>query len=237
MLTLAFDTSTSQGGVAVTRGESVLSKATWPREKSHNEFLTPTIENCLAEAGVAGKDLDLIAVGQGPGSFTGIRIAINAARSLAFALSKPVMAYDTLEILAAGAPHSDHPLLALVNAHKNMLYAAIFHWRDGHWTRQSQTEALTLDQIAARVTSPHLCLGDGFEEYETVLSQDLRRLLIRDQAISDYPAPEVLGRMASLKVGDVQPIGWKELQALYIRASGAEETLRETQQRDTSKKK
>ena len=107
MFTLALDTSTSQGGVAVLEGERVLSRIVWSREKSHSEFLTPNIETCLRDAGLEVRALDRIAVGRGPGSFTGIRVAINAARALAYALSKPVFTFDTMEILAAGVSDAD----------------------------------------------------------------------------------------------------------------------------------
>lgn len=219
------------------RDGEVLSRNVWVREKSHSEFLTPTIENCIQVAGIAASDLDALAVGRGPGSFTGIRIAINAARSLAYALGKPVFAFDTLEILAAGVPESPQPLLVLVNAHKNMLYTSVFHWRAGQWVSDGEPEALTIEKIAQRVQQPHVCIGDGYEEYEPVFPPDLRRNLIRDPAFSDYPLPEVLGRMASQSPPLRSAMDWKELQALYIRASGAEETLEEKKQRDASKTK
>lgn len=243
MLTLAFDTSTSQGGVAVLEGERVLSRIVWSREKSHSELLTPNIETCLRDAGLEARALDRIAVGHGPGSFTGIRVAINVARSLAYALSKPVFAFDTTEILAAGATdtdahrahderHRNLPILAMINAHKNLIYCSRFEWDAprSQWSRhENDLGAFTVEEITARVRVPHLCLGDAFDEYEPVFSPEFRSRLIRDPIFSDDPLPEALGRLASRRSAlGVGPLDWKRLQALYIRASGAEEKLRES---------
>ena len=98
MKILAFDTSTAQGAVAVLEGERVLIERTWRREKSHSELLTAEIESTLIDAATEMSSVDAFAVGQGPGSFTGIRVAINAARALAYALQKPVYVFKTSEI-------------------------------------------------------------------------------------------------------------------------------------------
>lgn len=229
VLTLALDTSTSQGGVAVLKGEQVLSRAVWVREKSHSELLTPTIEECLREAGADVHDLKRIAVGRGPGSFTGIRIAINAAKSLGFALKLPIFAFDTAEILSASVSRVDLPVLTLINAHKNLLYTSIFRFDPASniWIRNFALQALSPEEIANKITTPHICLGDGYEEYASVFRPDLKSVLVRDPGLSDYPQPEVLGRLSWRLRDSVSPLDWNELQALYIRASGAEENLRE----------
>jgi tRNA threonylcarbamoyladenosine biosynthesis protein TsaB len=230
MVTLALDTSTSLGGVAILKEDTVLGCVTWEREGSHGEHLTPALEKCLEAAGVETKDLDAIALGHGPGSFTGVRIAVNAARSLAFVLKKPVYCFDTTEILAFGCARRDLPFLALVNAHKNLLYSSVFAHdpASGNWQRTTPLEARSIAEIEALVTSPHLCAGDGFDEYEKVFGPELRSFLVRDASTSDYPRPETLGRLFWSSRQSAQPLVWKEVQALYIRASGAEEKLRES---------
>jgi tRNA threonylcarbamoyladenosine biosynthesis protein TsaB len=225
MYTLALDTSTSQGGLAVLKGTDVLSRRLWLREKSHSEMLTPTLEACLAEAGIRAAQLARIAVGQGPGSFTGIRIAINAARTLSFSLSLPVHAFDTLRILAAGVPASERPVLALVNAHKNLLYTARFVSREGTWMALDVPTARSLEEIEQLIQTPHVCIGDAYVEYESILPSSLKANLLRDAGLSDFPLPEVLGNLAL--TDPHRPLEWNEVQALYIRASEAEERLRQ----------
>ena len=128
MITLAIDTSTSQGGVALLGGEKVLARSIWSRGRSHGELLTPHIESALKETGQSLQSVERLAVGRGPGSFTGIRIGVNAARSLAYTLSLPIVAFDTTEILAAGVTRTDLPLITLLNAQMNLLFAFLYYF-------------------------------------------------------------------------------------------------------------
>lgn len=235
-LTLALDTSSAQGSVAVLNNDRVLSQKQWLREKSHSEFLTPTIQECLTESGVQAAGLDAIAVGCGPGSFTGIRIAINAARSLAYALNKPVFSFDSSEILVNSVTHTDLPVITLINAHKNLLYtsAFLFDHEANSWKRTLSLQALSLNEISSYLleqeSRPHVCLGDGYEEYEELFSADLRQNLVRPQELSDFPLASTLGSLtwgAIQSHPSAQPLDWKAIQALYVRASGAEEKLGE----------
>lgn len=234
MLVIAFDTSTAQGGVSVLRDDEVLASNTWMRQGSHGELITTAIENCLTTAMVAASDLEGIVVGVGPGSFTGVRIAVNAARSLGFSLGRPVYTFDTLEIIANGCTRTDLPLVVLVNAHKNMIFASTFDFvadpaTGGRWKRRSGLETVEPADLAKLIANtdgslaPHICIGDGFVEYEEEIPEAVRVQLIRDSLISDFPHPDVLGRMRKFS----QPLEWKLVQALYIRESGAEEKLRE----------
>lgn len=229
-LCLALDTSTSQGGVAVLREDQTLASRTWSREGSHGEHLTSKIEDALNEAGIAASEINVVAVGQGPGSFTGIRIAINGARTIAFTNSARAFAFDTTEILANGCGERSEPVLALVNAQKNLVFASIFVYERStqSWIRNGALEVLSLEQLESRITSNHLCVGDGFLEYEALMPAELKNRLVRDSSVSDFPSPIILGQMAWKRRNSGQPLVWNDLQPLYIRASGAEEKLRES---------
>ena len=238
---LAFDTSTARGGVAILKNAKTLSEITWERQGSHAELLTPAIEKCLTEAALKISDLDAIAIGQGPGSFTGVRVAINAARTLGFSLGIPTYVFDTTEILAAGIPVSSnefrsrpefHRLVTIVNAHKNSVYAAVFEFKNddpgNSWIRTLPPTAVTADDLGTIVNTPHLCLGDGFLEYADNFSPALKERLLRCPSFSDFPLPTALGRLASMGQSNHSPLVWNDIQALYIRDSGAEEKLRES---------
>src|SRR5215831_6135265 len=99
MLTLAFDTATGAATSALVRDEDVLGERTGRAAE-----VLADADELLRGAGLAPRDLDRIAVGVGPGSFTGVRIGLAAARGLALALDLPVAGVSTLEALAAGAP-------------------------------------------------------------------------------------------------------------------------------------
>ncbi len=289
MLVLALDTSTSQGGVALVEARQknlqnsalalsqsigsdksevqliVRSRAVWQRVKSHSEFLTPTIQTVLDETGATLKDVDAFAVGRGPGSFTGIRIAMSAVKGLAYALQKPVYAFDTLEILANSVTDHSRPVLSLVNAHKNLLFTNIYDWRAtgvtacrsllsqdpakfaddsdivipsadatrnlpsrsplGQWVPRLKIQALSIEDVARLVQEPILCVGDGYLEYQEHFPIELKLSLKRNALFADEPSPDTLGKMALTPEIRHQALEWNSLQALYIRASGAEESL------------
>jgi tRNA threonylcarbamoyladenosine biosynthesis protein TsaB len=224
MLVLAFDTSTAHGGVAIFRDREILAHASWQRQGSHGENLTPQIQKCLEAAGIELAALDALAVGVGPGSFTGVRVAINAARSFAFALAKQVFAFDTAELIANGVNRTNLPLLVMINAHKNQVFAATFAFSAGRWTRTSDLIARDpATGLVELVSEPHLCVGDGFDEYNDLIPDEVLRHLVRDPNVSDFPQPQTFAAL----VQNSQPYEWKDIQALYIRESGAEEKLRE----------
>jgi tRNA threonylcarbamoyladenosine biosynthesis protein TsaB len=123
MLLLAFDTSTSKGGVAIAEDDKILSSLTWEREGSHAELLTPAIETCLSQAGRSLKEIEALAIGNGPGSFTGVRIAVNAARTLGYSLGKSIFVFDTSELIAENCKSRGLPLAVVINAPHNFVFA------------------------------------------------------------------------------------------------------------------
>ncbi|MGP0584094.1 tRNA (adenosine(37)-N6)-threonylcarbamoyltransferase complex dimerization subunit type 1 TsaB [Paenibacillus timonensis] len=99
---LAFDTATSSLAVAVTEGGRVLAERNIHAERNHSAYLVTAIGECLKAAGLAKQDIDGIAVGIGPGSYTGIRIAVTTAKTLAWSLRLPVYGVSSLAALALG---------------------------------------------------------------------------------------------------------------------------------------
>jgi tRNA threonylcarbamoyladenosine biosynthesis protein TsaB len=243
MAVLAFDTSTAQGSVAIVEGEKVLASKSWLREKSHSEFLTAEIEAVLKDANLKPKDLRALAIGHGPGSFTGIRVAVNAAKSLAYALGIKVYALDTTDILAEAvtqkpaAALANLPLLTLINAQKNSFFAAVYESMPADpesakelgraWRKIQPLKLIEIDELSQLLKRPHLCVGDGCIELESFIPAELKSGFVRDQTLSDYPSASVLGRMSEMSEKFQASLVWNEVQALYIRASGAEEKLRE----------
>ncbi|MEK7358466.1 MAG: hypothetical protein AAB250_18625, partial [Bdellovibrionota bacterium] len=153
-----------------------------------------------------------------------------AARSLAYSLSIPVYVYDTTEILAEGITRHDLPVVTLVNAQKNAVFASTFSATENKpnetWTRLTPPSMVEVGRLEALVNSRHLCVGDGYEALAPLLTPTLVANLVRDPSMSDFPSAEMLGKMAWNRRTERKPLVWKDVQALYIRASGAEEMLK-----------
>lgn len=125
MLLLALDTATFVASVAVARDGAILAAGD-AHADTHSEQLLPLVDELLRRAGVTTADLDGIACGAGPGSFTGLRIGLATAKGLGFALERPLLLVSSLAALAAGGVTGDALILAVLDAKKREVYAGLF---------------------------------------------------------------------------------------------------------------
>ncbi len=119
---LAFDTSAAHCAAALLLQDRVIQRLE-PMEKGQAERLIPLLEEVLAEGGIGWRDLRALAVGTGPGNFTGVRIAVAAARGLALGLGIPAVGVTRLEALAHGLPR---PLVVIEDARRDQVYVQLF---------------------------------------------------------------------------------------------------------------
>lgn len=126
MLLLALDTSTRQASVALCDDERLSGEYTWHVGNNHSVELLERIQRLFAESDLTLSALDGLAVATGPGSFNGVRVAVAAAKTLAFALHKPLVGVSTLEIAAAQYQQWSGPVCALQEAGRTELYAACY---------------------------------------------------------------------------------------------------------------
>lgn len=121
---LAFDTSAAHCAAALLLRGVIVAEAREPMARGQAERLMPLLQELLEAAGTEWRELDAVAVGIGPGNFTGIRIAVSAARGLALGLGKPAIGVSTLEAQAEGVAR---PCLSLHDARRGMTFAQVLH--------------------------------------------------------------------------------------------------------------
>src|SRR5436305_889753 len=126
MLLLALDTSTRQTSVALCSEDGLLGEYTWLVGNNNSVELLDRIQRLMAECDLTMQHLDAIAVATGPGSFNGVRVALSTAKTLAYALKKPLIGMSTLDISAAQQQHWRGPLCAVLEAGRSELYAACY---------------------------------------------------------------------------------------------------------------
>lgn len=229
---VAVETSSNRGSLAVARNSSqraeILALENWTNAKSHSELITVALDRALLTAGIGLDQVESLAVGLGPGSFTGIRVGINMVRALSFAKQIPVYGANSLAVLTHPAkeryPHLK--VLALVNAFKNSVYF-LREGLDSH-PRTSNAESLSR---ALEGNESHLCVGDGFDAYKDVFVPELKARLLRREDVPDQPDALSLAQMVLAKNGpDSRRVekfdSWKSIKPLYIRDADAEEKLR-----------
>lgn len=167
---LALDSSTDTMALAlVTPEQTKVFEAAGGAQASAR--LLPEIRALLAGAGVAMDDLDAIAFGQGPGAFTGLRTACAVAQGLAFGLGKPVLAVDSLMLVAedARAQGAGDDVWVAMDARIGEIYAARYRWAGGAWQVIEAPALYAPDALAAHWGQPAAVAGTALTEYAAAL--------------------------------------------------------------------
>ncbi len=167
---LNIETATKNCSVALAKdGKTILYKEIAEEGYSHAERLHVFIEEIIKEAGIHFQDVKAIAVSQGPGSYTGLRIGVSAAKGLCFALNIPLIAVDTLQVLASQAKVTDGLLIPMLDARRMEVYSAIFN-SELEKQREVQSEIIT-EKSFETISDTIYFLGDCSEKCQSVLVQ------------------------------------------------------------------
>lgn len=128
MLVLGIESSTNVASVAIGDETGIIGQMTLNTPRTHSQKLMPLIESLFNELGVTIKDIDVIGVTTGPGSFTGIRIGLSVAKALAHPRDIPIVSLTTLQSLAYNMSMNSNNLLAIVKANRSSVYAGGYSW-------------------------------------------------------------------------------------------------------------
>jgi tRNA threonylcarbamoyladenosine biosynthesis protein TsaB len=154
MRILALDTATTACTVAVADGDHMLAELTLEVPRAHSTRLMPLIAQAIGDSGLAKTDIDAIAVGVGPGSFTGLRIGLATAKGLAFALDRPCVGVPTLRAMAYGTSAQIGLVVPMLDAKRGEVFAAIYAAGDrdpATWTELLPPSHLPVAQLAAAI--------------------------------------------------------------------------------------
>ncbi len=168
-LILNIETATKNCSVALSKdGRTLAIRELSEQNFSHAEKLHIFIEELFAESHLKLQDLSAIAVSQGPGSYTGLRIGVSAAKGLCYALSIPLIAVDTLEILARKIKISNGTILPMIDARRLEVYSAFF---DSNYAKIRETKAEIIDENSFQEETEILHLiGDGAMKFKEILT-------------------------------------------------------------------
>ncbi|HDS0923892.1 TPA: tRNA (adenosine(37)-N6)-threonylcarbamoyltransferase complex dimerization subunit type 1 TsaB [Stenotrophomonas maltophilia] len=172
MKLLAFETATEACSVALYVDGQVRERfEIAPRR--HAELSLPWAEELLAEAGLARSQLDAIALGRGPGAFTGVRLAIAIAQGIALALDRPLIPVSTLQVLALRAPAAATHVLSSIDARMGEVYAARHVRVDGQWQLQGEEVVCAPEAVELPDGTRWFGVGTGFGAADGVLATRL----------------------------------------------------------------
>ena len=183
MKIIALETSAVTASVAVTDDERLLAQSFQNSGLTHAATLMPMVSGLLKNTGLTLDEMDVVAVAAGPGSFTGVRIGVAAAKGLAWPGDKPCAPCSTLESMAWQCAHMGGEICAAMDARRNQVYCARFRAEGGTLTRLTPDRAMGLDGLADEVRAsglPQILVGDGAH---------LVRAALEEQGLPCSPMP------------------------------------------------
>ncbi|MBE0504207.1 MAG: tRNA (adenosine(37)-N6)-threonylcarbamoyltransferase complex dimerization subunit type 1 TsaB [Desulfuromonadales bacterium] len=221
-LILILDTATTAGSVALCRGERLLAEIVVDSSLNHSDKLLQQVEMILTEQRCSLAEISAFAVIDGPGSFTGLRVGVAAAKGLARACQRPLFSLSSLQLLAAALPYATLPVCALIDARKKEVYAATFSTATGSPAPLDQPCVLPPQRFLAEMKAPALFVGSGAVLYRDLIVERFGPLAIFAPWSLHTPrassvAPHILQKLQAGESGDPEL-----LLPRYIRPSDAE---------------
>ena len=219
---LGLDTATWTASVGLIDGDTELAERSQTVTGSHAGTLLPMIEETLAAAGIGLRDLELLAVSVGPGSFTGLRIGLSVTKGLAWANGIPVVGVPTLEALASVAAPRPGFICPVLDARKREVYGAAFRWTGAALECVAEVAVLTPERFAARLSLPCTLIGDGVDAYASIwracLGESAELIPFADLS----PRGSAVARLGATRFRLCGPANVAQMEPIYVRKSEAE---------------
>ena len=174
MKIIALESSAVTASVAVTEDEKLLAQSFQNSGLTHSATLMPMVSDLLKNTGLTLEEMDVVAVAAGPGSFTGVRIGVAAAKGLAWPGDKPCAPCSTLESMAWQCAHVGGEICAAMDARRSQVYCARFWAEHGELTRLTRDRAVGLDELVEEVRAsgkPQTLVGDGAHLVQKALEE------------------------------------------------------------------
>lgn len=225
MIILSIDSSTPVAGIAVSDGMQLRGEITLNTKNTHSEKLMPLVQQLLEETDLTVKDLDAVAVTQGPGSFTGLRIGMATAKGLAQGAGKQLIAVPTLDCLAYNLVHYPGIICPIMNAQKKQVYTAIYRSTNDGLERLSDYQAIAVEQLAEQLKALNedvWFVGDGVAAFTDVFAELLGAYCHFAGGHQILPRAGTLAMLAAKRAEAQQFDDLYQAELIYIRKSEAE---------------
>ncbi|MEK6622716.1 MAG: tRNA (adenosine(37)-N6)-threonylcarbamoyltransferase complex dimerization subunit type 1 TsaB [Planctomycetota bacterium] len=221
MKVLGIETSGNVGGVALCQDNRIIIASNLGVPSLHDKYLVTTIKSMLHSAGWAPQDIDLIAVDVGPGSYTGIRVGVTCAKTLAYSLNKPVIDVPAFDAIAESYPmNNSTPICPIMDARRGHVYACIYQLENAQRKRVSDFLVIQPERLVFLLPRPVILFGDGVLPYKEQFQQKDILIDTENQAVQKVEYIALLGESA-YKAGRRCEV--EKLLPLYLRRTAAEE--------------
>ena len=224
MLILAFETSAKAASVALHDGQKLLGESYQNTGLTHSQTLMVMAEDLLKQCGKTAADVTAVAVAEGPGSFTGVRIGVAAAKGFAWGAEIPCYGVSTLEAMAAYLNAWEGTVCPVMDARRSQVYNALFAASCGSYTRIREDRAISLRELGEELQNmpkPVFLVGDGSKLcYNTLLETVPALVLPAEHRMHQRSVGVALCALEKIARGEA-PSG-AELTPNYLRLSQAE---------------
>jgi len=226
MIILAIESTTNICSIAVLKDGKLIGFREEDIPQKQLTWITPAIVELLKRKKINFSDISYVAVTSGPGSYTGLRLGIITAKTIAQFLNIPIIAYNTLEVLAFNCIDSDNIIIPLLDAKKNEIYASAFV-RDGEYLKQILPPKaydineliLKINNVGASGRSPMQITGTALLNYKEILNEKIKIKHKFAKKEFWYPKASALADMAyrDINSGRAKLLGYADLEAYYLR--------------------
>lgn len=224
MKILSIDSSSISASVAITDNEKVLAEEFVNNGFTHSETLMPMVKKTFDDSELTISDIDLLAITNGPGSFTGVRIGIASAKGICDAKNIPCIAVSTLEAIAKPLSNDDVLTVAVMDARCGQVYTSSFYKGE----RQTEDRAILISELLEELkneTKPIVLIGDGTDMCYEKMKDKFSNISVADDNIKLIHA-SFIGKLAEEKLNNgEEPINANKLLPFYLRLPQAEREL------------
>ena len=200
MKTLAIDTSNQTLAVAVVDGQEVLGQSQTMAIKNHSTALMPAIDGLMQAVGMAPKELEQIVVAKGPGSYTGLRIGVTTAKTLAQTLNIPLIGVSSLKAVAANCVGVSQVVVPLFDARRQNVYAGAYQWHNGTLETRIKDQHISLSELLTQLKAVDsqevLFVGADTVKFKDMIEAELPTARINQVSLWNYPNGVVLAAIA-----------------------------------------
>ena len=224
MLILAFETTAKAGSVALLDEKKLLGESYQNTGLTHSQTLMVMAEDLLKQCGKAVSDVTAVAVAEGPGSFTGVRIGVAAAKGFAWGGQLPCYGISTLEAMAESLGIYQGYVCPCMDARRSQVYNALFYVNCGEIQRVKEDRAIALSDLAEELKSldgPIYLVGDGSNLTFSTLQEKIPNLVLPPEHRMHQRATGV-AMLAAKKIAANDPGDGNALTPNYLRLSQAE---------------
>ncbi len=230
---LAIESATPCGSVAIVSGDRVLGETVLPAGKPVSETFLAAVDRLLGDSGLGSEAVTHVAVSAGPGSFTGLRVGMAAAKGFCFGWGLPIVPVPTLHALASRFRVGEAAVCPVLDAKKKEVYAGVFRWKEGECVRVAPDRAVNPRDLPGLLPPGDvLFCGDGTVPYGGMLRERMGARALFPPPGEGLPRASAVGLMAGRMIREGRYAEARSVVPVYLRPSEAEIRARDLSEID-----